>query len=60
MIRIIQPVIASIMIFVLDMYALSKGIDGTCLIASVTLIAGLGGYSLKSAIECFRKARSGD
>jgi len=36
---------------VLEVYALSKGINGTVLAAAVAVIAGLGGYVVGKKVE---------
>lgn len=48
MIAKLTPIVSMICLTVLEIIALSKGINGFLLCAVVTLIAGLGGYTLKS------------
>ena len=43
----LTPIIAIIVIGALEAYALSKGLDGVALSASIGIIAGLGGYAIK-------------
>jgi len=38
-------------IVVLEIYAMEHGIDGTALAAAAALIAGLGGYKVKSILK---------
>lgn len=42
-----KPVVAILGIVTVELYALSKGINGVALSASIACISGLGGYYLK-------------
>lgn len=53
--NIIVTIISIIAISLLEWYALSKGIDGKLLTATIAVIAGLGGFSLKSVKEVISK-----
>ncbi len=48
MIAKLTPIISMICLTVLEVIALYKNINGFLLVAVVTLIAGLGGYTLKN------------
>ena len=48
MIAKLNPIVSMICITTLEGIALYHKVDGFLLIAAVTLIAGLGGYTLKS------------
>ena len=39
-----KSVLAMILIFILEMYALNQGVDGSLLALAMSIIAGLGGY----------------
>jgi len=45
--HILLVALAIVCIVVLDVYALSKGINGVIMSLSVTAIAGLGGYEIR-------------
>lgn len=49
------PIIAMIVIGLLCGYALYLGYDGVLLSAVVALIAGLGGFTAKAAVDAIKK-----
>lgn len=44
------PIICAALIFMLEIYAISKGMNGIALSLAVAAISGLGGFSLKSVL----------
>jgi len=47
----LSTITAIICITIVEIYALSQGIDGVALSTSIGIIAGLGGYALKNHQE---------
>ena len=47
----IKACVAMVCVTALEIYALSRGIDGTALAAAVAVIAGLGGYVVGKKTE---------
>lgn len=43
-------IFAIVVIAVLELYALSKGINGKCLTMSIAAIAGVGGFTLRGVL----------
>lgn len=54
-IKIIPTVTAIISITIMEVKALSMGINGTLFALSCAIVGGLGGYTLKAAKELFIK-----
>ena len=52
--------ICACLIFILEIIALWKGFDGTCLSIAVAAIAGLGGYGVRDLIEKKIQQRKGE
>lgn len=46
----IVPLVAIIVIGILDAYAISKGMNGVLLATSIAVIAGLGGFAVKAKL----------
>jgi len=52
---LVFPIVAMVLIYFLECYAISKGIDGRVLTLSIGAIAGLGGYQLSNFIRSLRR-----
>lgn len=50
MLKKVTPIVAILVIGALEAYALSQGINGVLLGGGIAIIAGLGGYSVKSKL----------
>ncbi len=46
--KALTPILAILVIGALEAYAISRGINGVILAGAVAVIAGLGGYEIKS------------
>ena len=55
MIKFIVPTAAIIGIVVIEIVALSNGIDGTALAGSMVIIGGIGGYEAKAIRDHYKK-----
>lgn len=51
MIKKLTPIIAILVIGALEAYAISQHINGVLLAGTLTIIAGLGGYTVKNIIK---------
>ena len=53
--KTIEVLTAVVCITVIEMYALSQGINGTALSLSIAGVAGLGGFELQALLKSFKK-----
>ncbi len=56
-IKACTPIVAVIVIGIIETFAIEHGIDGTMLLLSLVAVAGIGGYNLKSLIDQIKKDR---
>lgn len=52
---LITPIVAIVAVVILELVALSQGINGVMLAGSIAVISGLGGYTVKAAKDKISK-----
>lgn len=58
-IKLLTPIIAILAIVLLELVAISKGMNGVMLAGSVALIAGIGGFTTKTVKDKIKKTNGG-